>query len=332
MKKRANLWQARSENYTMLVPLVPEEDKRAKKDLINRTETYAQWLDDNERNWWEPDLSQYRDYLLYRNLAPSTVNAHLATLRSRYRSLLKSSRTRDRLYAMTDKRDLPEWRQEKVDEILQNIRQAIAVHTTRLVVPESETEYLRFAKRDLDQLLERIGGHSPIAARDRAIIALMYTTGLRENELCVLKVNDLYHLYNGKPALHVPSGRGCVERLIPYGDLIWGLKYVNEWLEKAEIADGPVFRGFYKGENMRPSGISVRALEYILASYPIEVDGEEVRIRPMDLRRAYTRSLYESDMELAAIRENLGVQDINTVLDYIGPIPDGNRIPRTSEV
>ena len=83
---------------------------------------------------------------------------------------------------------------------------------------------------------------------------------------------------------------------------------------------------------MRPSGISVRALEYILASYPIEVDGEEVRIRPMDLRRAYTRSLYESDMELAAIRENLGVQDINTVLDYIGPIPDGNRIPRTSEV
>jgi integrase len=354
-------------NYKMLVPPISDNEKRAKKDLVNRLGTYANWLDENRRTYMKPALDDYRDYLLEaRRLAPTTVNAHLATIRSRFRSLLKSGAIQAAVRASQHEDDDEKTRAKEVNNIVERIRREIAVNSTRVEVPPSDTIYLRLTKEDVlqlrkgfDELLKDFDGSlkrfyeflkdqreflgfvgefsrsveeiTLVRIRDRAIFGLMYTTGLRENEVCALEVNDLYRLFDGEPALHVPEGRGCVERLIPYGGLIWGLKYVNTWLFVAQITDGPVFRGFYKGGGVRPSGLSVRALEYTLESYPVTIEGEEIKIRPMDLRRAYARLLYETGMSLGAIRENLGVQDINTVLDYIGPVPPDTRIPAPIE-
>lgn len=317
-----------SSNYAMLVPVVSDKDKRARKDHINRIGAYAFWLDDNDRKWWEPALEEYRDFLLnVRKLAPSTVNAHLATIRSRIRSLLEGGEIEKALYDLTGDNWSEETRVDEVKEKIDDIRHAIAIHSTRVELPESETDYIRLTDEDALRFLKTPKDNTADGVRARAIIALMYTTGLRENEVCTLQVTDLYCFLDGKPALHVPRGRGCTERLVPYGGLIWGLDYVNEWLLGFKIAEGPVFRGFYKGGNIRPTGLSVRALENILASFPIVVKKKEVKIRPMDLRRAYARLLYGLDMPLVAIRDNLGVNDINTVLDYIGPTAVDARIP-----
>jgi integrase len=331
-----------SPNYRILVPSLSDDEKRSKKDLVNRLGGYATWLDENRRTCMEPALDEYKDYLLEeRGLAPATVNAHLATIRSRFRSLLKSGAIQEAVQASQGKHCDRATRAEEVEKVVKRIRHAIAADSNRVEAPPSDIEYLQLTKEhvlgllgNFDKLLKEAGGfpesidpYELVWIRDRAILALMYTTGLRENEICALEVDDLNQKLGDEPALHVPEGRGCVERLIPFGNLIWGLEYVNKWLKAADITEGPVFRGFFKGGSLRPSGLSVRALEYILANYPIVIDGEDVKIRPMDLRRAYARLLYESGMSLGAIRENLGVQDINTVLDYIGPVPPGTRIP-----
>ena len=317
--------QSHSENYAILVPTTTESDKRSRKDLVNRLSAYVTWLDEHGGRWMYPRLREYRAYLLHdRRLASTSVNAHLATIRNRYRTLLDDGT----IHSALENAEAGDMSDYSIDYSLRTIREAIRGQFTYGAPPTDKPEHLRLTSADIARLIENMFTHSIVGVRDQAIIALMYTTGLRENELCALDVKDLYHLFMEKPALHVPKKRACVERLIPYGDLIWGLHRVNEWLEEAEIYQGPVFRGSFKGGmRLRRTRLSVRSLEYILASYPLTIDDHEVHIRPMDLRRAYARLLFESDMELGAIRDNLGLKDINTVLDYIGGGSEEARIP-----
>jgi integrase len=115
---------------------------------------------------------------------------------------------------------------------------------------------------------------------------------------------------------------------VPYGELEWVLAIVAKWREAAGIGQGPVFRGFYKGNRkLRPGRLSVRAVEYIVGAYPVMVDGEMVSVRPHDLRRTYARRLYEAGFDLVAIQQNLGHADVKTTLGYIGELDAEVRRP-----
>ena len=128
--------------------------------------------------------------------------------------------------------------------------------------------------------------------------------------------------------MHVREGKGCKERLVPYGELEWVLAIVDKWLELAEINDGPVFRGFYRGHRvLRPGRLSVRAIEYIVGSYPVMAAGEVVTVKPHDLRRTYARRLYDAGFDLVAIQQNLGHADVKTTLGYIGTLDAEQRKP-----
>jgi integrase len=116
---------------------------------------------------------------------------------------------------------------------------------------------------------------------------------------------------------------------VPYGDLDWVLAIVDKWLAAAGIPGGAVFRGIWKGgKKLRRGRLSLRAVQYIITSYPVMVDGELVSVRPHDLRRTYARRLYEAGMDLVAIQQNLGHADLATTLGYIGALDvDKRRAP-----
>ncbi len=72
------------------------------------------------------------------------------------------------------------------------------------------------------------------------------------------------------------------------------------------------------GQRLRPGRLSLRAIQYILAAYPIMVDGELVTVRPHDLRRTSpapalarqrgardARRLYEAGITCTAVRRRL---------------------------
>jgi len=89
-----------------------------------------------------------------------------------------------------------------------------------------------------------------------------------------------------------------------------------------------VFRGFYKGNRkLRPGRLSVRAIQYILETYPIMVDGGMVTVNAHDLRRTYARRLYVAGVDLVAIQQNLGHADVKTTLGYIGTLDAKARKP-----
>ena len=87
---------------------------------------------------------------------------------------------------------------------------------------------------------------------------------------------------------------------------------------------GSIFRGFYKGyHTLRPGKLTTRALQKLVSSYPVMVDGQRVMVHPHDLRRTYARRCYDGGMDILAIQQNLGHADHKTTLGYIG-VSDGD--------
>jgi len=226
--------------------------------------------------------------------------------------------------------DRPADRKAFVDETVTRMENALdpkaAPVKRRIRQDRADAAYLRLTAEQASGLLAAPGLEGLQGLRDTAIIALMLCTGIREAELSALEVRDLRQRLGGELALHVREGKGCKERLVPYGELEWVLAIVDAWLGGADIESGPVFRGFYKGNRrLRPGPLSVRAIQYLLVRYPVVVDGELVSVRPHDLRRTYARRLYEAGVDLVAIQQNLGHADHQTTLGYIGTLDASRR-------
>jgi integrase len=307
--------------------LVPAD---ADKDTRYRLNRFSRWMAAQGRGWHEPDLTAYRDYLLSK-YAPSTVQAHLSTVRGRYREILQDNGTRETLYRLASQvAEQPADRKALVDELLTRIENGIdpgrsSVKTTNQQdCPDSQ--HLRLTSEQASALMAAPGLETLEGLRNTAAISTMLCTGVREAELSTLQVQDLRQRLGGELALHVRQGKGRKERLIPYGELSWVLAIVDRWLAVAGIDEGYVFRGLYKGgHRLRRGRLSVRAIQYILAGYPIMVDGELITARPHDLRRTYARLLYEAGVDLVAIQQNLGHADVKTTLGYIGTLDAGRR-------
>jgi len=328
-----------SENYTLLMP------KNPNKDVASRLMFFLEWLEEQGLSWYEPNLSRYCDHLLNRRqrlnvrgevvdaaLAPVTVQAHLASIRGRYRNILASNEVRDLLYDKLPTGLSPSDRKAAIDEML--LRLENDVHPRNTPVPmvdvrdNADSAHLRLTTEQVRALLRAPGLGSLIPLRDTAILATLVCTGIREAELVELDVDDLRQTLGGELALRVRNGKGDVQRLVPYGPLDWCLVYVDRWLQEGQITSGPAFRGVYKGEkHVRQTRITPRAINQIMFRYPISIDGKMTIVQPHDLRRTYARSAYLHGMDMERIRQNLGHNSLQTTQVYIGALDADERRP-----
>ena len=307
----------------VLIP--PDADKHSKY----RLRKFTGWL--GERSWLSPDLAAYRDHLL-ENYAASTVSAHLSTIRGRYQSLLRDNGLREALYRNAPGHcETPADQKAFVDETLERLENAVdpansAVKTVK-VQDRPDSERLRLTREQAEALMAAPGTDTLKGLRDTAIISLMLTTGIREGELCQLEVGDLRQRLGGELALQVREGKGCKQRLVPYGSLSWVLVLLDAWMEAAGIESGPVFRGLHKGGSLRTGPLSVRAVQYIVGAHPIAIEGKLTTVRPHDLRRTYARRLYEAGLDPVALQQNMGHASLETTLSYVGVLSADQRRP-----
>lgn len=324
-----------------------QTDQRAVK---NRLATFGAWMDATGRAWQSPDLQAYRDKLLADGKQPSTINAHLSTIRARYtgsrnqRGLLEDSavlawidyQARAFLEAEGQPADLA-----NVDAATRRVIKAIegqldprASRVKEIKVQDrAASEFVRLTKVQARALLDAPGVATLKGLRDTALVAMLLCSGLREFELCALEVSDLRQFTeDGALAVLVREGKGGKQRLVPYGALDWALVLVDAWLRHAGIASGPVFRGFYKGNRrVRPGALTVRAVQLILAEYPVtDGHGGAVTVKPHDCRRTYARRFYEEhgDTALVALQQNLGHASLETTIHYVGAMSSEQRKPK----
>ena len=317
------------------ITIVPDG---AGKDAASRLRQFETWLAGTGRSWLRPDLAAYRDHLLDR-LSPASAAAHLSTIRGRYRRIIADNHTRDTLYDLavarltqTGQADTPANRKAFVDETLTRLGNEIAPVNAPVAVVVSQDRpdngFVRLSREQASALLAAPGTKTLKGLRDTAILAVMLCTGVREQELVNLDVADLRQRLGGELALHVREGKGCKERLIPYGGMSWALAVVDKWLQRVGIVEGAVFRGFYRGGRAaRPGRLTARSVQRVVGRYPVMVEGKPTRVKPHDLRRTYARRLYDMRVDLVAIQQNLGHSDLKTTLHYIGALDVEKRRP-----
>lgn len=162
---------------------------------------------------------------------------------------------------------------------------------------------------DVDQIsrLLDIKGTKPLELRDRALMELMYSSGLRLAELVGLNLNDL----DRRDALVTVTGKGNKTRVLPVGRL--ALQAIDAWLAaRASIADINETALF---TNRNGSRLSARSIQTRLRQWGLK-QGLDAKVHPHRLRHSFASHMLESSQDLRAVQELLGHADIGTTQIY----------------
>lgn len=163
-------------------------------------------------------------------------------------------------------------------------------------------------------------GDAAIALRDRALLELLYATGVRVSELCGLDIGDLDL---GRRTIRV-LGKGGKERTVPVGEP--SVRAVEEWRQRGRPAlvtarSGPALFLGARGGRLHPT-TARRAVHASIARVNSLLDGEggqggPVRdLSPHGLRHSAATHLLEGGADLRAVQELLGHASLQTTQLY----------------
>ncbi len=158
----------------------------------------------------------------------------------------------------------------------------------------------------LTQLLE-IDSDDILAVRDKAMMELFYSSGLRLSELADLDLIDINLQESSLRAV----GKGNKTRILPIGRK--AVEAIKKWIhrraERADMNEQAVFI------SKRGTRISVRSIQQRL-DYWRKKQGLEQHIHPHKLRHSFASHILESSGDLRAVQELLGHADISTTQIY----------------
>ena len=165
------------------------------------------------------------------------------------------------------------------------------------------------AVEEVQRLLEAPDEAHPKFWRDRAILEVLYATGMRVSELVDLKLNDL-DLDQGVCAVF---GKGSKERLVPFGKPARRTleRYLGEVRPLLDRGKGS--RRVFLNHRGRPLS---RMAVWNLVKTNAERAGVRGKVSPHTLRHSFATHLLEGGADLAAVQELLGHADISTTQVY----------------
>ena len=157
------------------------------------------------------------------------------------------------------------------------------------------------------QLLNITDEGDPLAVRDRAIMELFYSSGLRLSELVALNVVDLARDDRQLRVL----GKGNKERVVPVGRM--ALEWLNKWLQvRPQLATEEEPALFLSKQKRR---ISARSVQLRLDQWGIK-QSLAPHVHPHKLRHSFATHLLESSADLRAVQELLGHANLATTQIY----------------
>jgi integrase/recombinase XerC len=165
------------------------------------------------------------------------------------------------------------------------------------------------ATLDADQVarLLEISADSEIAIRDRAMLELFYSSGLRLAELVNLDLTDL----DFRDRTVTVTGKGSKSRIVPVGRL--ALEATQQWLlvrrSFAPSSESALFLSS-RGRRLSPRTVQARLRHWALEQ------GSPTRVHPHMLRHSFATHLLESSGDLRAVQELLGHASISTTQVY----------------
>jgi integrase/recombinase XerD len=164
---------------------------------------------------------------------------------------------------------------------------------------------------EVDRLISAPDVVTPRGLRDRALIELLYATGMRVSELIGLRPADV----NLEASYLTCTGKGDKQRLVPIGDEAgrWVARYLREG-RPALLGPSTSPRLFV---NARGGGTGLTRVGFwkILKAYALQA-GLQATLSPHQLRHSFATHLLERGADLRAIQMMLGHADLSTTQVY----------------
>jgi integrase/recombinase XerD len=225
------------------------------------------------------DLTRYLGRLRRRGLGSRSVARHLSAVRGLYRHLLEAGAvTRD--------------------------------PTEHLDSPRPPRRLPRtLSMRDVAALIETPDLGRPDGLRDRALLELLYASGLRASEALALRIEDV----NLSAGYVVPTGKGSRQRLVPVG--AHALRWVRLYLKTARPALVKRADGGTLFVNRFGRPLSRQALWGLLKKGARRADIRST-VSPHTLRHCFASHLLERGADLRSVQAMLGHADISTTQIY----------------
>ena len=241
---------------------------------------FSKWL--NNISLIDVDKKQIQDYFSYRkdsNISASTQSRMLTCLHSFYQFL-------------SEKKNL------KIDP------------TEQLDYPKLEKKLPIFLNvQEVERLLEAPNSKSLFGQRDRAMLELLYSCGLRVSEL----INLSYHNINLKDEFIRIHGKGNKERLLPMGEI------AIDYLTKYELNSRPALLKNGQSDSYflsnRGKAMSRQNFFYIIKDYASKA-GIDKPLSPHSLRHAFATHLVQKGADLRSVQLMLGHSDISSTQLY----------------
>jgi integrase/recombinase XerD len=165
------------------------------------------------------------------------------------------------------------------------------------------------SESDVDKLLDAPDMHDIVGIRDKAMLELMYATGLRVSELVGLNVEDIDMNVGVARVL----GKGAKERLVPVGE--YALEYLHKYLEEVR----PNLVTNFKEQAMFISKhfkrITRQSFWHRIKAYTL-VAGINTDISPHTLRHAFATHLLNNGADLRSVQLLLGHSSVSTTTIY----------------
>ena len=222
-----------------------------------------------------------------RGLSPRSIQRRLSAVRSFYEFLIKQNK---------DRQDEPEERSGVTRNPAVDVRAPKAAKR----LPET---------LDPDQMarLLEIPAGDELVTRDRAIMELLYSSGLRLAELVGLDVGGL----DLRDRTVKVRGKGNKERSVPVGSV--AIRALEKWLqERAPLAKPGELALFVSRRGRR---LGPRAVQKLVAQWAVR-QGLSMHVYPHLFRHSFATHLLESSRELRGVQELLGHASISTTQVY----------------
>ncbi|MDY4306804.1 site-specific tyrosine recombinase XerD [Enterococcus mundtii] len=255
----------------------------------------------NTRKSYERDLNQYLHYLKeheitsWQTIDRFVVIQYLETLHAEN----KASATITRM--ITSLRKFHQFlRQERYTE--QDPMQHIETPKKAQKLPST------LSLKEVERLIETPDTSKSLGIRDRAILEVMYATGMRVSELVGLKLGDL-HLSLG---LVQTLGKGDKERIIPLGD--YGIQWLERYLDEVRPLLVKIHLKTTFFESSWFKSLSTRNMENL--KQLVREAGIYKDVTPHTLRHSFATHLLENGADLRTVQELLGHADISTTQIY----------------
>lgn len=162
---------------------------------------------------------------------------------------------------------------------------------------------------DVEALLAAPDVETPLGLRDRAMLEVLYASGLRVSELVGLEPGQV----NLRQGVVRVTGKGAKERLVPLGEeaLDWLQRYAAT--ARAEICHGRASRALFPTQ--RGAAMTRQAFWHLIKRYALKA-GISTALSPHTLRHAFATHLLNHGADLRVVQMLLGHSDISTTQIY----------------